>query len=400
MSSSNSKLICLICWLGIAAAYGLLSGGCQQEPGETIVDPVTPPNPVDTADTNTPDPPPDTNTTSEPADTVDLPKVDTLAFPGDCPPPSNRDTLDCPPRCHGELENVSHTLLNNPVYSPLDDCVYYEDSGVDSAYFAWFKRDPGNAMYHLEVPPGIYRLSLHDDRPAELVAPGGFHHSISPDGTTMYYVTAYWGGSIMKVRLPNGTPELVKDGCFARAFWYSADTLVVYTGLAWGLGTWFLDLQTDSLSQIRIHGTLDDVRCGKILTSRGGHLGLRDISGIEYFGPFANEVREGHWRPDGNEIVFRAFTPGNTEIHVTDFLGNIRILAFGGGPDQLCSGSIGEPAFASDGREILYIQHTTPIDYNPCCNSEQPVFDGQIWIMSAADGSGKRQVSTWSRIRP
>ena len=72
---------------------------------------------------------------------------------------------------------------------------------------------------------------------------------------------------------------------------------------------------------------------------------------------------------------------------------HIRIIDLEGRERQLSSGGEIEPTFTSDGRHILFIKYfwlgTDPI-----------MCDGQVWIMSAKDGSGKRQVTTWSRIRP
>ncbi len=390
---------CLIWLLFGALVWSIVFGGCRDKPegpGDGPVDTCDTCQPVDTCEGDT----------CEPSDTTEPPTVDTLDNPDDCPPPADPDTLDCQPNpCQSDI--VSNPLLNNPVYSPIDNCVYYEDTGFDSAYFEWFRRNPCQAYHNQEVPRGIYRLKLDDESPAELIGLNGFRPSISPDGTTLYYNIGYWGGPIMKVTLPNGMPELVREGGFIQAFYYSPDTLVVATGIGGGFGTWFLDLKTDSLHRILINGSLSDVSANqRILTSHahcggtGNCLGICDSSGIWYSGPLVGDVRDGHWNPSGQLVVFGAFSETGSEIRITDLEGSQRILAFGGGPDYKCLGVIMEPQFASIGQEIIYIQHTTPIDYDPCRRYEHPVQDGQIWIMSAADGSNKRQVSTWSRIRP
>jgi len=105
----------------------------------------------------------------------------------------------------------SHVLLQNPVYSPLDTCVYYMDSGADSAYYEKYKR--GEALgYWPVVQPGIYRVSLNGDDPAELVAANGVAPGIIPDGSTLFYIDGGWGGAIWKKTLPDGEPVRVKDG--------------------------------------------------------------------------------------------------------------------------------------------------------------------------------------------
>jgi len=366
----------------VALAWVLLSGGCHKESGKTVLDP---PEPIDTStpgDTNAPgdtNNPIDTGGAEEPQDTVDLPRVDTLDFPIECPPKPNRDTLDCPPPYNPGwiCDIISQDLLSNPVYSPLDNCVYYEDTGVDSAYFAIFVHSVGNNDPIFEIQPGIYRLRLDDESPAELVAAGGLSPNITPDGSTLYYIDAFGGignpsicpGPIMRKRLPDGQLELVSNKPACWVWWYAPDTLAT---LLWDGHKYLLDMKTDSLREIPACGLPDccQRRCS----------------------------------PDSTEIVFDLFSVNTGyQIRVTDLAGNQRILAYGGGKDYPCGCRVAEPTFAMDGQYILYIKNSLPMDpwfLYPCSWNASPTFDGQIWIMSAVDGSGKRQVSTWSRIRP
>jgi len=322
---------------------------------------------------------------------------------GGCSKPDGPDD-DCPDWGPVSPTIVSNELLTTPVYSPIDSCIYYVDSGEDSLYFEVFKENPLNTPPPLAIQPGIYRLHLNSDDPAQLVAQWGCDPDISPDGSSMYYHIGYWGGPIMKVRLPDGQPELVKDGCFLRACWYSPDTLVVEM-CNWRF--YFLDLGTDSLRQIIINGANVDVsRDRRICTSGarcndGSCVGICDSTGIWYLGPLGCDIRAGRWSPDGEEMVFYDLRcSGGTEIRVTDLDGKQPTLATGGGPYDRTIGGVFDPDFTTDGQFVIYIMHSTPLDYDPCRGYENLVQDGQIWVMSAVDGSGKRQFSSWSRIRP
>jgi len=306
------------------------------------------------------------------------------------------DCLELPPT---SPDIVSDVLLTNPVYSPIDSCIYYVDSGEDSLYFEEFKKSPLNPPRPLVVQPGIYRLRLNSNDPAELVAPWGFDPDITPDGATMYYHPGSWGGPVMKVQLPDGEPELVKDGCFIRACWYSSDTLVV-GGCNWQ--TYFLDISTDSLHLIeglQFSGSFDAGPDGRIALGGADVYDPHDSTRITIT---SSGGRHPRWSPDGKEIVYYHDHPdgGGSMISATDLEGNQRTLAIGGGPYDRTIGGVYEPDFTSDGQFVIYIWHSTPLDYDPCRVYENLVSDGQIWIMSAKDGSGKRQFSNWSRIRP
>ena len=270
-------------------------------------------------------------------------------------------------------------LLIMPVYSPADSSIYYVDSGVDSACYA----DYICCGCPATSQPGIYRLRLDNDDPAELVVADGFDPDISPDGSVMFYHPGAWSGPIMKIRLPDGEPELVKNGCFIRACWFSPDTLVV-GGCDWE--TYFLDMSTDSLHLIeglQFSGSFDVGPDGRIALGGTGFYDPHDSTKVK----ITSEGIRPRWSPDGKNLVFyRSLGSGNAEIRVTDLDGNQRILATGRG--------LSDPDYTSDGESIIYVKWTTPDD------GGSMIQDGQIWIMSAADGSRKRQVTTWSRIRP
>jgi Tol biopolymer transport system component len=376
-----------------ALVWGLLAGGCCENPkgpGEC---------------------PPDT---CEPVDSVDTagspPTVDTFDFPDECPPLPARDTLNCPPGPGHCLDVVSDELLNNPVYSPIDNCVYYEDTGMDSTYFTDFIHSVGDVWNPPVVQPGIYRLRLDDDSPAELVAPWGRSPSITPDRTTLYYIYGYsegfgigvpWG-RIMKKQLPDGESEFVSNLSGYRACWYSPDTLVVSQP-----AIKFWDIRTDSL---HLHGVYlydFDVLPDKRIIGNGLMIYNPRDSSFEAITNTGGGCGQCRCSPDGSEIVYDYGDGTGSQIRVTDLAGNQRILAIGGAisgrPDYPCLGLVREPDFAIDGKYVIYIKTTTPVRHGylyPCGIGDNPVFDGQIWIMSALDGSGKRQVSTWSRIRP
>ncbi len=277
------------------------------------------------------------------------------------------------------FSDPSPELLIMPVYSPVDTSIYYVDSGVDSACYANYVCC-GCAV---TSQPGIYRLRLDSDDPAELVAPDGFDPDISPDGSTLYYTIGAWGGPIMKIQLPDGQPELVKEGCFLRACGYSPDTLVVYM-CDWQ--TYFLDLIADSLhliEDLEFSGSFDVGPDGRIALGGTGFYDPCDSTKVKVM----SEGIRPRWSPDGITLIFyRQLGSGNADIRVTDLEGNQRLLASGRG--------LSDPDYTSDGEYIIYVKWTTPDNRGPF------IKDGQIWIMSAVDGSGKRQVSTWSRIRP
>jgi Tol biopolymer transport system component len=227
-------------------------------------------------------------------------------------------------------------------------------------------------------------VRLNDDSPAELVLAEANLPRISPDGKTMYCVRGAMGaGEIWQMSLPNGEPELVKAGDFISASWYGPDTLLVRT---WSYGISLLDILGDSVIALNLYGASPDASADKsICHYRAGGAIYVYSEGEDRLlrqGSPYDAVKDLRWSPDGTEITFEGGSP--PQIRVIDLESRERILS--PGPER-------DPYFTADGEQILYIQYTeiinTPI-----------VLDGQVWIMSAMDGSQKRQVTTWARIRP
>jgi dipeptidyl aminopeptidase/acylaminoacyl peptidase len=275
----------------------------------------------------------------------------------------------------------SAELLTSPVYSPIDTSVYYVDSGAPESYFEEF-RENCSAHFTRVIPAGIYRVRLNDTLPAELVLAEANLPRISPDGKTMYCIRGAMGaGEIWQMSLPDGEPELVKAGDFISASWYAPDTLLVVT---WSYGISLFDVSGDSVIDLNLYGHSPDASADRtICHERGGAIYIFDAGEDQLLRP--DKPREAvvdlRWSPTGGEIGFEGGAP--PQIRVIDLAGRER---------QLTSGGETDPSFTSDGKHILFIKWTrvqTPA-----------ISDGQIWIMSAEDGSQKRQVTTWSRIRP
>jgi dipeptidyl aminopeptidase/acylaminoacyl peptidase len=275
----------------------------------------------------------------------------------------------------------SAELLTRPVYSPTDTSVYYVDSGAPESYFEEFREHCG-AHFTRVVPAGIYRVRLNDDSPAELVLANAADPRISPDGKTMYCIRGAMGaGEIWQMSLPDGEPELVKGGDLMLPSWYGPDTLLVKS---WAYGISLLDIGGDSLIDLHINGYSADVSVDKkICHVWGGAIYIFDAGEDRLLrSDFpGNAVAGLRWSPDGKEITFVSSPP--VQIRVIDLEGRERPLTSGGETD---------PSFTSDGENIVYVKTTR--------NQTPAILDGQVWIMSAKDGSQKRQVTTWSRIRP
>jgi len=288
---------------------------------------------------------------------------------------SDKPTKPCP------TTDPSGELLTSPVYSPIDTCVYYFDSGAPKSYFDEF-RENCYASFTRVVPAGIYRVRLDDDSPAELVLAEANLPRISPDGKTMYCIRGAMGvGEIWQMPLPDGEPELVKGGDLMFPSWYGPDTLLVKS---WEYGISLLDIRGDSLINLHINGHSADVTMDKkICHIWGDGIYIFDSGNDQLLRPDIRGDAVGglRWSPDGTEIAFEFFSP--VQIRVIDLEGRERQLTPGGEMD---------PSFTADGEEILYIKYTQLQTPNIC--------DGQVWIMSAKDGSQKRPVTTWSRIRP
>ncbi len=363
-------------WLLLALmVWSVFFGGCQQDEHDG---PVSPVDPTDTADTANPCDTcqqPDTceGDTCDSSDTTDVQTVDTLAQTDACPPLPPWDTVECGYSGPLVFDIVAVELLRSPAYSRHDGCVYYVDTGMDSLYYANFLHSDGNVRAGLTVQPGLYRLRLNDDSPAELVAPWGISPTISGNDSTLYYIDSYIealdfgsnAGSIWKMKIPDGEPELVYDRNSMSVCWLAPDTLVV--------DGYILNLRTMTLSDQRVEPSteLGCLRCG--------------------------------CSPDRTEYISFIWDGIASQIRVTDLNGHERILALGGGVAYPCRGWLCDPSYALDGEYIVYIQTTIPTKHRylyPCSWNDNPAHDGQIWIMSAVDGSSKRQVSTWSRIRP
>jgi Tol biopolymer transport system component len=275
------------------------------------------------------------------------------------------------------MDAISSELLTSPVYSPIDSSVYYFDNGPPKSYFDEFRQNCG-AHFTRQVPAGIYRVRLNDDSPAELVLEGAAQPRISPDGKVMYCVRGAF--EVWRMSLPNGQPEFIKDYEFWSPSWYGPDTLLVQS---WEYGISLYDISGDSLINLHINGYSADVSIDKMICHIWGDAIQVFDSGEERIirpdipGDVVNDLR---WSPDGTEITF--WGGPRPQIRVIDLESRERVLSPGGERD---------PYFTADGDSILYIQDTginTPI-----------ILDGQVWIMSAKDGSRKRPVTTWSRIR-
>ncbi len=152
---------------------------------------------------------------------------------------------------------------------------------------------------------------------------------------------------------------------------------------SWAYGISLFDIVGDSLIDLHINGYAADVSWDKKICHIWGGIYIFDKGEDRVLRPdfSGNAVAGLRWSPDGTEITFISSPP--IQIKVIDLEGRERQLTPGGETD---------PSFTSDGEHILYIKYTqlqTPI-----------IRDGLVWIMSAEDGSQKRQVTTWARIRP
>jgi hypothetical protein len=289
---------------------------------------------------------------------------------------SDKPTNPC-----GAIDAISSELLTSPVYSPIDTSVYYVDTGAPKSYFDEFRLNCG-APFSREVSGGIYRVRLDDDSPAELVLAEANLPRISKDGKTMYCIRGALGaGEIWKMSLPNGNPELVKAGDFTFASWYGSDTRLVES---WSHGISLLDIGGDSLISLHINGHSADVSTDKKICHIWGDAIYVFKSGEDQLlrpDQPLDAVADLRWSPSGIEIAFVHSSP--VQIRVIDLEGQER---------QLTPGGETYPSFTADDQQILYIKYTelkTPL-----------IRDGQVWVMSAVDGSQKRQVTTWARIRP
>lgn len=287
---------------------------------------------------------------------------------------SDKPTNPC-----GAIDAISSELLASPVYSPIDTSVYYFDSGAPKSYYDEFRQNCG-APFSRVVPAGIYRVRLDDDSPPELVLEGAIQPRISPDGKTMYCIRGSF--EVWRMSLPNGQPEFIKDYEFWSPSWYGPDTLLAFSR---SYGISLFDIRSDSIIDLGLNGYSPDASVDKkICHIWGGAIYVFKSGEDQLLRPdqSLDAVADLRWSPDGTEITFEGGSP--PQIRVIDLEGRERILS--PGPER-------DPYFTADGEQILYIQYTeiinTPI-----------VLDGQVWIMSAEDGSHKRPVTTWSRIRP
>ncbi len=286
---------------------------------------------------------------------------------------SDKPTNPC-----GGIDAISSVLLTNPAYSPIDTSVYYFDSGAPKSYYDEFRQNCG-APFSRVVPTGIYRVRLNDDSPAELVLEGAIQPRISPDGKTMYCIRGSF--EVWRMSLPNGQPEFIKDYEFSSPSWYGSDTLLA---MSRSYGISLFDIRNDSIINIGLNGYSPDASVDKKICHIWGGAIYAFVSGEDQLlrsHSLYDVVNHLRWSPDGTEVTFESGSP--PKIRVVNLVGQERVLSPGGETD---------PCFTADGDSILYIRRTginTPL-----------ILDGQVWIMSAKDGSQKRPVTTWSRIRP
>jgi len=292
--------------------------------------------------------------------------------------------VDCP---HNKFGIVSAELLSRPVVSKFDNHIYYHDTGYDSAYFdAWFD--------DIEIRPwgtpgfkrGIYRINPNDNSPAELVAEFGDYPEFSPDGKTLLFLR----DGIWRIRLPDGEPELIDERPFARAKWFSEDTLVVKIPM--NPNVHMLDLITDSLIILPGLTGLPDVSPDRkilwVFYDNGNLIGICDFDAdsIWYLRPVnAQHIAYCYWAPDGNRFIFlgNSVDNGQRDTWIIDLNGRERSLPhFPGGHGR----------FTPDGRHIVFVRNP----FADCGECQA----NQVWMRSAITGVDIRQVTTWSRIRP
>jgi len=292
--------------------------------------------------------------------------------------------IDCP---YNNFGMTSAELLSRPVVSKFDNHIYYHDTGYDSAYFdAWLEDLFVNPWPAEGMVPGIYRINPADNSPAELVAEFGDYPEFSPDGKTLLFLR----NGIWRIRLPDGEPELIDERPFARAKWFSEDTLVIKIPM--NPYIYMLDLITDSVHILPgLTGDPDVSSDRKILYY---HYDNGDVIGIYDFDADTSWVLrpanvssayDFRWAPDGQHMVFLGGDMDYTriDIWIIDIYGHQRRLPYFGG---------GQVRFTPDGRNLVFTRN--PFANCPICQARQ------VWMMSATDGSRIRQVTTWSRIRP
>jgi len=303
-------------------------------------------------------------------------------------------TIDCP---SNPFDMISVGLLSTPVMSPGDGYIYYYDSAVDSAYYdAWLE--------YLDVEPwlaegmeaGIYRINPNDSSPAEFVIGRATEPEVSPDGKWLYF--GHHDGTtngIWRIRLPHGRPELVKEGRFTSIKWFAEDTLVVNRAYDWPESVYLLDIRNDSLHPLpMIRGDFDVAPDRRICFSHYDPVErkysikiydlLMDTTWRINF-RHLEEATQLCWSPDGKKILCMGWNIGNTrrDIWTIDLHGVERRF-----PGWLSD----EPSYTPDGNNIVFIRWP----YSNCFQHQAT----QIWMMSAKEGSGLRQVTTWDRIRP
>jgi len=143
----------------------------------------------------------------------------------------------------------------------------------------------------------------------------------------------------------------------------------------------------DSLSFIGLNGATPDVSVDKIIchidySSSPPSIGVFDTAGSYHLYPKnVISIREPQWLPSGQEIIFRATLEGGAN--------RLRLIDLEGNQTAPNYGRAFHPDFLPDGKHLVYTE-----------TSGIGIADSQIWIMRADDGSEKRQITNWSRIRP
>jgi len=300
--------------------------------------------------------------------------------------------LQCKDKGTGNIirDDPSQVLLSSPVYSPIDSSIYYVDSGYDSLYYEEFRNSPRGGGLPTSQP-GIYRVRLSSDTPAELVAADGLHPEISHDGTTLYYIDGSYGGNIWRKELPDGEPELLKTGGFTIVRYYSDDTLVVES---FGRGAYWFDLDNDTLISTGLSGGQPDVSydrkiCHINLSTWPTSLGIYDSTGSWNIHPEGVEtIYQPKWLANDREIICLAGMAGGggSRQLIVDLDGNTRVPNYS---------EAWWPDFTPNGEYVVCI-----LFLSPRSSWGATISDGMVWMMKASDGSERRQITTWSRIRP